>query len=145
MCNVCRTWGCVPAPVKSSHVPVQVKSFSLVTDPVCTSTEQVETEKFGHFGGSWITVAWPQHLIVFSCISMPVGSSVLATTSKPCLRDEGSKMHPAQRAKKPPRVWKQLLQHIVCAYSAWENSLGCWEGGMAQGCHHSWSQQCTEI
>lgn len=72
---------------------------SPVADPVCTSTGQVEAEKFSHFGGSWISVAWPQNLTVFTCISMPVWSSVLAATSKSCIWKEGSKMHPAQGAK----------------------------------------------
>lgn len=72
---------------------------SSVTDPVCTSTGQVETEKFSHFGGSWITVAWPQNLIVFTCISMPVWSSVSAATSKSHIWNEGSKMCSAQGAK----------------------------------------------
>lgn len=83
----------------SPHMVTKCCCISSVTDPVCTSTGQVETDKFSHLGGSWITVAWPHNLIVFTCISMPVWISELAATSKSCIWNEGSKMHPVQGAK----------------------------------------------
>lgn len=33
--------------------------------------------------------------------------------------------------QKCPRVWKQLLLHIICAYTGWEKSPGCWGCVMA--------------
>lgn len=93
-------------------------------------------------GAHGFFVAWPQKLIVFSCVSMPVLSSILAAAAKSPLRDKGSQKSPAgggggshlvwfSSGQNSPVAWKQLLQHIVCAYTVWEKSLGCWEGGMA--------------
>ena len=49
-------------------------------------------------GAHGFFVAWPQNLIVFTCVSMPVWSSILAATAKSHVRDEGSQKSPAQGA-----------------------------------------------
>lgn len=46
-------------------------------------------------GAHGFFVAWPQKLIVFSCVSMPVLSSILAAAAKSPLRDKGSQKSPA--------------------------------------------------
>lgn len=50
-------------------------------------------------GAHGFFVAWPQKRIVFSCVSMPVLSSILAAAAKSRVREKGCQKSPARRGQ----------------------------------------------
>ena len=107
---------------------------------LCLNFLRWELEKFSAFGGSWIfcSLGPKPHCIYlyfhaclelyFSCYRKSMGTG-WEESEEPFSRCSLSTWFGS--GQKTVRACKQLLQQVICAYTGWENSLGCWGGGMA--------------
>lgn len=112
-------------------------------------------------GAHGFFVAWPQKLIVFSCVSMPVLSSILAAAAKSPLRDKGSQKSPAGgggqsfglvqfRPKFSSGMEAAPATHRLCLHCMRKESglLGRWHGSSPPAVTLLWpqhGQQCKEV
>lgn len=95
-----------------------------------------KVDKFSPFGGSWILCSLALkpcciYLCFHTCLEL-----YFSSYSKIMGAVWGKSTEPYSRCshliwfglgQKSPRAWKQLLQHIICAYTGWEKSLAAGE------------------